>query len=264
MRRYWELARGEFRRYSTYRLAIAAGIFTNAVFGLIRGSILVGALVGAGGHIAGYDDRLALAYVWIGQAMIAPIGLFVRRDVAQRVRTGEIAVDLARPIDFQLSWWARDMGRFVLGVPTRGIPTLLIGVLVAGVVGPRDWTAYPLGLVSLLLGTSINFLCMYVMNLIAFWAVEVQGYLNVYGLVLNVLSGFLIPVHLFPGWLQQIAQHSPFPSIFQSPVDILSGRTGGWDAVTLIGVQCAWLLGVIVLGRVMFWAGARRLVVQGG
>lgn len=264
MRRYLELARAEFRRYSTYRLAIVAGIFTNVIFGLIRGSIFTGALVGAGGSIAGYDEKLALSYVWIGQALIAPIGLFVRRDVATRVKTGDIAVDLARPLDFQLSWWARDLGRFVLGIPTRGIPTLLIGMLLVGIARPGDWTCYPLGLVSLLLGTSINFLCMYLVNLIAFWTTDVQGYLNLYGLVLNVLSGFFVPVHLFPGWLLAVAEYSPFPSVFQTPVDIFSGRTVGMDAVALIGVQAGWLVAVVLVGRLLLWAGSRRLVVQGG
>lgn len=261
---YYELARSELKRFSAYPLAIFAGIFTNAVFGFIRGSVLVGALAGAGGTIAGYDPALALSYVWIGQAVIAPIGLFVRRDVADRVRTGEIAVDLARPVDFQLSWWARDMGRFAFGVPTRGLPTLLIGIVLVGIAWPKDWTAYPLGLFSLLLGTSLNFLCMYAINLIAFWVVDAGGYLNLYGLALNLLSGFLIPVHIFPAWLLDVALRTPFPSIFQTPVDILSGRTVGWDAVGLIGIQAGWLIAVIVLGRVLLAAGSRRLVVQGG
>lgn len=261
---YYELARSEFRRFSAYPLAIVAGIFTNAVFGLIRGSVLVGALVGAGGPIGGYDQKLALSYVWIGQAVIAPIGLFVRRDIAERVRTGEIAVDLARPVDFQLSWWARDMGRFLFNIPTRSVAVLLIGILLVGIATPTDWTAYPLGLVSLLIGTSLNFLCMYVINLVAFWVLDAAGYLGLYGLALNLLSGFLLPVHIFPAWLLGIAQHTPFPSIFQTPVDILSGRTAGWEAVPLIGVQAGWLIAVIVLGRVVLAVGSRRLVVQGG
>lgn len=261
---YYELARSEFKRFSAYPLAIVAGIFTNTIFGFIRGSVLVGAVVGAGGPIAGYDTKLALSYVWIGQALIAPIGLFVRRDVAERVRTGEVAVDLARPVDFQMSWLARDTGRFLFNVPTRGLPTLLIGIGLVGIAWPQDWTAYPLGLLSLLLGTSLNFLCMYTINLIAFWVVDAGGYLNLYGLVLNLLSGFLIPVHIFPGWLLGVALRTPFPSIFQTPVDILSGRTVGAAAVGLIGIQAAWLIGVIVLGRILLAVGSRRLVVQGG
>lgn len=261
---YYELARSEFRRFTAYPLAIVAGIFTNSVFGLIRGSVLVGALIGAGGPIGGYDQQLALSYVWIGQAVIAPIGLFVRRDIAERVHTGEIAVDLARPVDFQLSWWARDMGRFLFNMATRSVAVLLIGVFLVGISVPTDWTAYPLGLASLLIGTSLNFLCMYLINLIAFWVVDAGGYLNLYGLALNLLSGFLIPVHIFPGWLLAIAQHTPFPSILQTPVDILSGRTTGWEALPLIGVQTGWLIAVIVLGRLVLAAASRRLVVQGG
>ncbi|MBA3528815.1 MAG: ABC-2 family transporter protein, partial [Propionibacteriaceae bacterium] len=158
MRRYLELAKGEFRRYSTYRLAIAAGIFTNTVFGFIRAGVLFAAIDAAGGEIAGYDTRQAATYVWLGQAMLAPVAMYAWSDVADRVRTGQIAIDLARPIDLQLSYWARDLGRATLALPTRGLPPLVLGALILGVAYPSSWTAYPLGLLSLVLGVSISFM----------------------------------------------------------------------------------------------------------
>lgn len=41
MRLYWEVARRAFRRYATYRTATYAGIFTNAIFGLIQAYVLL-------------------------------------------------------------------------------------------------------------------------------------------------------------------------------------------------------------------------------
>ncbi|HEX4865360.1 MAG TPA: hypothetical protein VFV02_14920, partial [Acidimicrobiales bacterium] len=41
VRTYLELAKAEFRRYSTYRAATLAGIFTNSVFGFIRLGVLL-------------------------------------------------------------------------------------------------------------------------------------------------------------------------------------------------------------------------------
>ena len=67
MRAYVELARAEFRRYSTYRMAIVAGVLTQTVFGYIRMGIFFGALASAGGVLAGYDVREAASYVWIGR-----------------------------------------------------------------------------------------------------------------------------------------------------------------------------------------------------
>jgi ABC-2 type transport system permease protein len=93
VRTYLLLAAAEFRRYSTYRLAILAGVTTQSVFGFIRVSVLFGAISSAGGTLAGYNQQLASTYVWLGQALLAPIALFAWIDIAERVSSGDIAVD---------------------------------------------------------------------------------------------------------------------------------------------------------------------------
>ncbi|MBO0812680.1 MAG: ABC-2 family transporter protein, partial [Microlunatus sp.] len=224
MRRYLLLASAEFRRQSTYRLALAAGISTNTVFGFIRFSIFYAALIGAGGTIAGYDRGQASTYVWLGQGLLAGIGLVGTHEISERVQTGEIAIDLARPIDLQLSYWARDFGRAALLLPARGLLPVIIGALTTGLVFNQPATGVPLGILSLALAVSISFLLRYGVNLISLWTLDVQGYANFYMLLMSLLSGFYVPVHIFPAWLQAIAKASPFPSMFQSPIDVLSGR----------------------------------------
>jgi ABC-2 type transport system permease protein len=49
VRTYLLLAAAEFRRFSTYRLAILAGVFTQSVFGFIRVSVLFAAVSAAAG-----------------------------------------------------------------------------------------------------------------------------------------------------------------------------------------------------------------------
>lgn len=264
MHAYLELAKAEFRRYSTYRLAMVAGVVTNTVFGFIKAGVFFAAISAAGGRLAGYDTRQAATYVWLGQALLAPVAMYGWTEVADRVRTGEIAIDLARPVELQLSFWARDLGRAALALPTRGLPTLVLGALTIGIAYPSSWTAYPLGAVSLVLGVSISFLCRYGVNLVAFWTLDVRGYVALYVLVLGLFSGFYLPVHIFPGWLRTIAYASPFPAMFQSPIDVLSGRVLGSDAVAVLAVQGGWLAALVALTRLTFWRAAKRLVIQGG
>jgi ABC-2 type transport system permease protein len=64
--------------------------------------------------------------------------------------------------------------------------------------------------------------------------------------------------------MRAIADASPFPSMLQAPVDVLSGRDSGWHAVETVGVQLLWLLVVLGLGRLLLRRALRRLVVQGG
>ena len=213
MHTYVELAKAEFRRYSTYRAATLAGIFTNSIFGFIRLGVLLAAIAAAGGSLGGYGPQEASTYVWLGQAFLAPVAMFAWGDL--------------------VAW-------------------------------SETWTSYPLCIVSLLLGISVSFLCRYGMNLLAFWTVDVQGFLNLYALVLGLLSGFYLPVHVFPGWLQAVAFASPFPAMFQAPIDVLSGRVVGAAAWRVIAGQVSWMIGLVILTRVVLWRATRRLVVQGG
>jgi len=260
----WILARAGFRRYSTYRLATLAGLTTNTVFGLIRASILLAALASAGTSIAGYDAGEISSFVWWSQGLIASVNLFAWSEVATRVRSGDIAVDFARPIDPQVAYLATDLGRGVLQFLARGVPSILIGALTFGIALPQSPWLWPLALVSTLLAVVISFGCRYAVNLTSFWLVESRGPQLVYVVVSGFLCGLYVPVHWFPGWLQLIAHATPFPSMLQTPIDLLSGRASPADALPLLLTQVLWASGALALGQVLTQLGRRRLEVQGG
>jgi ABC-2 type transport system permease protein len=249
-----------FRRYSAYRTAAVAGAFTNCVFGLIRSAVLMTVIATAGGALAGYDRTSAATYVWLGQALIASVNLFTWSDLALRIRTGDIAIDLARPADPMLSYLAADLGRAAFTLLPRGLPQLAIGALVTGLALPHAAAPYALGLASVTLATALSFACRWLVNLSAFWLLDLRGPMTLYLVLSNILCGLVVPVHWFPGWLAAIAAATPFPSMLQAPIDVLMGRSG-WAA---LGVQALWLAGLLALGRALFALGARRLVIQGG
>lgn len=253
-----------FRRWSTYRLATAAGAFTNTVFGLIKASITVGAIGAAGGTLAGYDAATGATYAWLVQALVAPVNVFQWNELALRIRDGDIAVDLARPADPQLTYLAGFLGRAAHQFIPRGAPPLLAGALVTGLVLPQTPLPYVLGAVSVVLAVSVSFACWWLVNLAAFWIIELRGLLTLQLVGLGVLSGLVIPVHWFPPWLATVAALTPYPSILQAPVDVLMARVEGTAALAVVWVQAGWLAGLVLLGRLVFARGARRLVVQGG
>ena len=264
MRTYFQLAVAGFRRYSTYRLAILAGVFTQSVFGFIRVSVLFAAIAVAGGELAGYDQQQASTYVWLGQALLAPLAMFGWSELAERIKNGDIAVDLARPVDMQLAWWAADLGRALFQLLTRGLAPLVIGAIAVGIALPGSWTAYPLGVISILLGVSLSFLLRFGMNLIAFWTIDIRGFIGLYFVVVAPFSGLYVPVHLFPDWLKTIAYATPFPSLLQFPIDVLSGRVLGADALLVVAMQVGWFVLLLVATRWLMSRAARKLVVQGG
>lgn len=269
---YARLVAAGFRRRTSYRLAIVAGFATNSAFGLIRCSVLVAMIAAAGGPqpgsngatLGGYDAAGLLAYAWISQALLGPVNLWSGTDLRDRIRNGDIAVDLARPLDVQAALGAHDLGYSLAAVLPRSIPTLLVGVLAVGVrlrIDPFVWAA---GLAAVLLAVLVSYLARFLLQCAAFWIIETRGLLNLYAGSAAILSGLIMPLGLMPDWLKALAWASPFPALMQVPADLLGGRATGGAALQLLGVQLAWVLALTVAGRVALAAGSRRLVVAGG
>ena len=261
---YVALAAAGFRRWSTYRQAAAAGVFTNTVFGVIKLSILLAVAESAGGTVAGYDAASLSTYTWVSQGLIAVVMIFSWTELADRVRTGDIAVDLSRPVDLQLAWLAADLGRAAWSLLSRALVPLAFGAVVYGLYVPSDPTALALLPLSLLLAVVVSFGCRFVVNLTAFWLVEIRGVAMLYVLASGVLGGHLVPVHFFPDWLQAVAYATPFPSMVQTPVDLVTGQADGLEAAGLVLAQGAWGVGALLLGRVVLARATRKLVLQGG
>ncbi|WP_156252112.1 ABC transporter permease [Pseudactinotalea terrae] len=253
-----------WRRWSTYRSAALAGAVTNTVFGLIKAAITMGAVGAAGGQLAGYGPIEGATYAWLAQALIGPVNVFWSNDLVERIRTGDIAVDLSRPVDPQLAYLSADLGRAAFTFLPRGAPPLLVGALVTGLALPANLLPYLLGIVSIVLAVIISFACRWLVSLAAFWIIEMRGASTLYLMASNILCGLIVPVHWFPDWMATLAAATPFPSMLQTPIDVIMGRDTGLAALWLIGVQVAWALGVLLAGQLLWRLGTRKLVVQGG
>jgi len=258
------LVRAGFRRHSTYRLALLAGMTTNSVFGFIRASVLLAALASAGSSIGGYDAPTAVAFVWWGQALLGTVNLWGFAEVKDRVRTGDIAVDFLRPVNPQLTYLASDLGRAGINFIGRGVPAFLLGALLFDMAWPPSAASWAAGAVSVVLAVTVAFSGNFVINLLAFWLVEIRGISLLWMITGGLLCGLYLPVPWFPDWLRTVATWSPFPSMLQNPIDILAGRVVGTDIVSAVAVQVFWAVVLLAVGQVVLRAGRRRLEVQGG
>lgn len=263
MRLYWEIARRGYRRYAAYPAATIAGLFTNTIFGFMRGYVLL-ALFRNRGEIGGYDAQDTITYIWLTQAFIGAVALWGWQELAWRIRTGDIATDLARPVDLQSSGLAFDLGRALYQAIFRGLPPLAVGALVFDLTGPSNPLVVLAFLVSVLLAVCVSFAFRFVYNLAAFWLLDYRGTMLLAVITTSFFSGFLIPVRFFPDWLETIAHATPFPAMIQLPIDIFVGAASGAEVVGVLAIQAGWAAALLLVGRAVLHAGTQRLVVQGG
>jgi ABC-2 type transport system permease protein len=264
LRRVAALAGAGFRRYSTYRQATVAGMFTNIIFGAMLVSVMLAA-ADAGRLPGGYTRSQLVAFVWIGQGLLNVTYVWGWRDLADRIRSGEVTADLLRPVDPLVAYAASDLGRAAQSVIGRWIPPVLFGVLVYDMYLPQRPLSYPLFALSVGFATLVSFGGRYLVNLWAFWLLDIRGPLTVWVFTSALLSGNYFPTRFLPGWAQWLAWcATPFPCMFQVPLDIAVERTSLTTAVATVALQLAWIVVLFALCRIVQRRALLRLVVQGG
>jgi viologen exporter family transport system permease protein len=263
VRAYWETAVRGYRRYATYRGATFAGVFTNSVWGVMRGYVLL-ALVAARPHVGGYDQADAMTYVWLTQGMIMVTYIWGWNELALRVVSGDVAVDLSRPIDFQGYWLAGDLGRALFHAIFRGVPPFLLGAILFPLRIPIDPVTWLSFLASVVVATILSFSLRFMVNLTAFWLLDYRGVLNVTSLTITFLTGMIIPLNFLPEGPRAVVSALPFAGMLQVPVDVFLGKHHGLDLLGTLAFQAAWAAVLLVVGRVILAAAVRKLVVQGG
>ncbi|MEU3598461.1 ABC-2 family transporter protein [Streptomyces sp. NPDC006798] len=266
MRLYGVVAVGGFRRYAAYRMATVAGVFTNTVFGFIIAYTYI-ALWDQRPQLGGYGIEQALTYVWLGQALLAACAMMgggFENELIERIRTGDIAVDLYRPADLQAFWLAADLGRACFHLLGRGVVPVAIGALVFDLAlpsSPLTWAAF---LLAVLLGLIVSFALRYLIALSAFWLLDGTGVTQLSALAGMFFSGMLLPLNVFPGVLGEIARALPWSSYLQIPADVLLGVRTGTGLIEAYAFQAGWAIVLLTAGRLLQTAATRRVVVQGG
>jgi ABC-2 type transport system permease protein len=257
---YPQLLRAGYRRFASYPQAALAGLVTNTVFGLLRVAVLA-AVLAQRGTVAGYDLATAVTYVWLGQGLLAVVLLWGDGELSRRVRTGDVVVDMGRPWDLQAAMLATDLGRAAHAVAIRLLPPVAFGALLFPFRWPENAVTWALFAVAVLLAVVASFAIRFLLNTAAFWMLDARGVLAVWGVAGGVLTGLVLPLAWFPEWARELLWWTPFPALFQSPIDVFTERGA---AVAVLGHQVLWVAVLLGAGRLALARGSRRLVVQGG
>lgn len=263
MRLYVEIARATHRRMSTYRGATFAGVFTNTVFGFILAYVLL-AVFRARPTIGGFDAVDAVTFTFVTQGMLMVVGIFGDSEQSERIRTGEVAIDLARPYDYQGWWAAVAYGKAAFYSVFRGIPPFVIGALVLRVRVPEQPATWLAFLVSVAAAVAVTYAYGFLVELSAFWLIEIRGLRQFAWLTAQFMSGVFVPLVLLPEEIEPFARALPFAGMIQLPVEVFLNKHHGSGLIAVYAHQIAWAAVLIVTGRLLLRRAVRKLEVQGG
>jgi ABC-2 type transport system permease protein len=231
----------------------------------LRCFVMTAVAVGGGGSVGGYTVSQLVAFVWIGQGLLATVGLWGDTTLATRIRTGDVVSDLLRPIHPIVTYLAADLGRAGFAVLTRFVAPVVVGLIAFDFYLPRHVATYPLFAVSVASAIVLSFGCRFIVNASSYWLLDGRGPQIAWSLFATALGGLYFPLRFLPGpAVATLWFATPFPSLLQAPLDIAVERVGPERAVGYVAVQLIWIVVIFTAAAAMQRRGERKLVSQGG
>lgn len=189
----------------------------------------------------GYTPGQLRMYYVLAFALQVLINPEIAFAVAQDVETGSLNRYLIQPLRYPVLRFCSHLKNCLTVVPVLAV-VLLFSWLLPGFFLPPASLARGLAFLGMvLLGSVFLFLTGFMVGLLSVWLVKIQGAFYLLTLVLQVLSGGLIPLDLFPGWAARLLQWNPFAFVMYHPIQIYLGE-GSFG-----GAQAGLLLSMLLL-----------------
>ncbi len=258
---YIEFAKTAIIRESTYRFEIftAIGSLVIRVY-LLR--MVWTALYAHNAAPRGLPLHAIITYSTIALLMGLVLDIDQTRALHDKLHDGSIATDFMKPISVPLYLFSDGTGE-VLFHAVLIIPSLALALFLVHVDVPAPAVFFTFA-VSFILGYLVGFLMNFILNCIAFWTLEILAVQLITTWVTDLLGGQIVPLVLFPAAIQNAIFALPFAAIYSTPLLIYVGTIGPDRYAEVLALQLFWLVLLSGIATVIWRAGSRRVIVQGG
>lgn len=263
MRAYTAVFRGRLAVLLQYRLAAFAGLTTQIFWGLIKVMILQ-AFYSHSEASQPISLVQAMAFIWIGQSLLQLLPWNMDKDIEAQVKTGNVAYELVRPLDLYWFWFFRSMASRLIPTVMRSLPLFVIAGLFFGLISPISWTAGALFSISLIFATLLSTAITTLVVISLFWTISGEGILRLMPHITILLSGMVIPLPLFPDWMQPLLNIQPLRGIIDIPVRLYTGIIPANEAAYYFVFQSTWILFFVLTGKWLMNVALKRVTIQGG
>jgi ABC-2 type transport system permease protein len=254
----WVLAKSMFESRLQYNTSHAIRTVASIVFGLIYVSIWQG--IGKEHVLAGYGAAGMIGYISFNQVILWLSTTTHGLGIEERVRTGQIALDLVRPV--HLFWFstAREAGSMIYNAMFTSLPLYVLYVTFLGLPVPQDPLVWLRTALALIMASYSGACIGYCIGVTSLWTIESRWFTLFNYSFSFVLSGFLLPIEWMPTWLRYVAEASPYPIFHSVPTRLYLGKAGAASLLIPFAWCIAFTLGSLAMTRIV----RRKVEVQGG
>ncbi len=219
------------------------------------------------GVMGGFTKNEMIVYVFMVYIAKSLVAISISDAVSDDVVKGTVSMNLIKPIDYRMSLIFKAMGKQIYHFFVPGV-FIWVGLEMYKYFAlGMSFTSVPnmfLFLVSCGMSFLIYVLFDFCFGMMAFFTTYIFGMRLAKDALLSFLTGQLIPLSFFPEVFQKIFNFLPFSSMIYSPVMIYLGKYRGNDLLFVLLRQVFWVVGLYVVGSIIWNQVTKRLVVLGG
>lgn len=218
----------------------------------------------ARGMLQGFSWNEMRTYIVIAYAINSLLSFQSLMNMMNTIRTGDVANELLRPIDFLGSQLSQAIGSACIEGILGSSIAIATSFLFLNIEPPHTLLAFCCFVLAICIGFLIKFFLGYLVALLCFYTLNAVGLVWAQTAVINLFSGALIPLAFFPNGLRQIILATPFQGIVYTPVALYLGKIQGIQVCQALAIQFLWVIILWLIARLFWRISIRRLDIQGG
>lgn len=222
--------------------------------------------------INGFTFKEIVSYTIIVNIFTFTMGGGDTQDViTDEIQNGQIAMSLIKPISYRLRFVFSTLGSLIASDLIVGFPLLIVSTIVMVKNGfmkiesiQRFALLIAFFIIAQILAKLLFDVVDYIFGLIAFYTMASFGLYQIKQVVINFLSGTMIPIAFFPDSVGKIVNYLPFVGMAQNPTLIYLGRMNVTEALGSLAMQLLWIIGLETFAHFFYKKAIRIVTIQGG
>lgn len=265
MGQYFGIFKMQFKGELQYRAKAISGFITQFFWGIMY--IFLYSAFMKDGIVNGFTATQMASYVWLGQSFFAMRYVAVGKNISKEIISGDVCYKFTKPINIYNLWFSEYCGEKLSATLLRFPLVMLLAFFLP--VGmklsfPVSIWAFLLFVLSLVIGfLTTAAISMLIVNII-FKTLSPKGATSMITTLCSMLGGGFIPLPLLPQGVQNVLNYLPFRFISDLPFRIYIGNVDIMQGLIYIGISLAWLIALVVIGKILINRSLKKVVIQGG
>lgn len=213
--------------------------------------------------VAGVSLSETIMYAIMSTIVSALMATRIGDTLGNQVYKGMVSIDFIRPVRFKKFYISQDLSY----IAHETINALILALIVFLTYRKLavSITLFNVGkfLIALGLAVILNYQIAWLLGLTSFWLQTAWHIKWITNALIKTFSGTVVPLWFYPEWMKAVSQLLPYRYIYFDPVAILLGNNTQ-SFLEICTIQCIWIVGITVIGHIVWGRAKQKVIAQGG